>query len=1029
MSVSHHNHSFPKAQQGVMDLTEWDFEKDGSIPLDGEWEFYWNRLLTTFDERGLSGKEEPKYYPVPSQWKPSSLVDSSKGAATYRLTLKLNPSTQSYGIRISYIRLSSKVLINGVEVGGSGMPGLDWSSYTPENKPYAVFFPIIGDQAEIVIQAANYDSSFGGIVDSIYFGDAQAISARNTSIFGYELAVIVAILLIGLYHLSTFVWRRQEKGFLWFGLYCIGAATAYASYGSKLFMYFVPWLSFELSQKVQTMSQYAAIIFLALFIQAVCRELIPRWAIRVVLITSVTYLLIIAVLPFRVFNVFTVLFGIIQFAEYAGMTFLLYFSYIRGQYGSFGRRNVWILIMAIFVLMISFFDFSVFLMGWSSQYLLGTVGMLMFSILVALMLAHRFSEAFATIEQVTDRLRSADKLKDEFLVRTSHEFQTPLNGLINMTQFMLEERGGIVTDVNRNNLSMMLSISRRLSSLVRDILDLEAIKRDEIHLRPAALDIKAAVEVTLETFAYMVEGKRFRIISRIEEGLPLAAADENRFRQILFNLLGNSVKFTLEGLIVIEVVQLDSQMIKLTVEDSGIGIPSERWESIFNRYDQGESHIADEYGGTGLGLSISRRLAELMGGKLDVEWSEPNKGTRFRLTLPIAETGLDYVSSNDDYSGSKAAAEHASVNGPSEGWTARTMAAAGVQVADPYAPSSSEPVTLLAVDDQTSNLQVLTNLFSSPSCRILTATDGQEALQLLKLHPEISLVLLDVTMPRMSGYEVCRQIRKQYPLIELPVIMLTARSGPEELVAGFAAGANDFVTKPFYAEEVRSRVGTLLQMRQSVRLALASEIAFLQSQIKPHFLYNALNAIISFCYVDGVKAAKLLAHLSNYLRKSFDITGTERFVSLAGELELVDAYVQIEQSRFDERLIVEYEIDESLMNLRLPPLTIQPLMENAIRHGVLKREEGGRIILSVKSSEEGFTVRVQDNGLGISPAKLAGLFKREPEQRAEKERTGVGLSNIDRRLRSVYGRGLHVESTVGRGTEVSFHIVNKGAVN
>jgi len=277
-------------------------------------------------------------------------------------------------------------------------------------------------------------------------------------------------------------------------------------------------------------------------------------------------------------------------------------------------------------------------------------------------------------------------------------------------------------------------------------------------------------------------------------------------------------------------------------------------------------------------------------------------------------------------------------------------------------------------------------------------------------------------MPRMSGYEACRKIREDYSLYDLPLLILTVRNTSEDIAAGFEAGANDFVIKPFVAKELRARVATLLLMKKSVQEALKNEMAFLQAQIKPHFLYNALSTIMSFCYTDGARAGDLLANLSEYLQKSFNIDNTATTVSLENELELTKAYVEIEKARFGERLTVEYDVDESLMEQRILPLTIQPLVENSIRHGLMPRKSGGTVKIAVKREMDNIEIVVQDNGIGIEDIETVVRSK----DSLKRHKGGVGLSNIKRRLMNYYGTELHLSSHIKEGTKVSFTIPDQG---
>ncbi len=193
----------------------------------------------------------------------------------------------------------------------------------------------------------------------------------------------------------------------------------------------------------------------------------------------------------------------------------------------------------------------------------------------------------------------------------------------------------------------------------------------------------------------------------------------------------------------------------------------------------------------------------------------------------------------------------------------------------------------------------------------------------------------------------------------------------------------------------------------------AAELSFLQAQIKPHFLYNALNTFISISHYDINKARDLLMSFSSYLRRSFDFKDLSHLSTLKNEIEFAKAYVEIEKARFEERIEVHFEVPEEL-EIKVPRLILQPLIENAIIHGILPKEEGGRIDVSVFKKEKKLVFKIKDNGVGIEKKKLDRILDATGK--------GIGIANIHIRLERLYGKGLQIESIPGSGTEVTWHI-------
>ena len=430
-------------------------------------------------------------------------------------------------------------------------------------------------------------------------------------------------------------------------------------------------------------------------------------------------------------------------------------------------------------------------------------------------------DKLAQEQRVTGRLRELDRLKDQFLANTSHELRTPLHGIIGITESLYDSLEKKSADDLRQNLGMIMTSGRRLASLVNDLLDFSRVKNKDIQLQLKSVDLYATAEIVLHACRPLISSRSVELINEVPEGTPLVLADDNRLQQILFNLVGNAIKFTAKGHVKVgscrekprhgsldlhpeagretprEATEPDtSDALKIYVQDTGIGIPADKQELIFRSFEQADGATAREYGGTGLGLNITKQLVELHGGKIWVE-SEPGKGATFFFTLPISHQPTQLPS--------------APLNPLPN--VAPTLLS-DFKLAIPLAPSAEDRIRILIVDDEPINHQVLRNFFSEDEFILTSVMGGEEAMEAIELGARFDLVLLDVMMPRITGFEVCKKIREKYLSSELPVIMVTAKNQIQDLVEGLSVGANDYISKPFSKDEFLARVKTQLDLHR-----------------------------------------------------------------------------------------------------------------------------------------------------------------------------------------------------------------------
>ncbi|MDD9158116.1 response regulator [Aliivibrio sp. S4TY2] len=405
----------------------------------------------------------------------------------------------------------------------------------------------------------------------------------------------------------------------------------------------------------------------------------------------------------------------------------------------------------------------------------------------------------ALIQNKNKELEATDKLKDEFLATTSHELRTPLHGMVGIAEALYTGANGPISASHRHQLEIIINSGQRLTNLVNDLLDYHKMRHGNLDINRHVADLSAATSLVLELSQHLLGNKTIRIINQVDKSLPSVYADEQRLEQVLYNLIGNAIKYTSEGKIVISASVVD-QCLRVQVVDTGHGIPADELEHIFEPLIQA-GHDSNRYRqGSGLGLSISRQLIELMGGSLYVS-SQPMVGATFSFTIPLAtkeQIQHHKLLTKEDIAHYQ---------------TPEKLEYNLDELAEEI-PENPDGPLLLVADDEPVNLQVLSSFLKLEGYRVKTANDGPETLQVLK-EEKPELLLLDVMMPGMSGYEVCQSLRQEYNHSQLPIIMLTALNQTQDRVRGFESGANDYLSKPFNKQELAARIKAHIQASQT----------------------------------------------------------------------------------------------------------------------------------------------------------------------------------------------------------------------
>lgn len=468
------------------------------------------------------------------------------------------------------------------------------------------------------------------------------------------------------------------------------------------------------------------------------------------------------------------------------------------------------------------------------------VGVIALTTLILSAVISENEQAKTKFKQANIELQHLDKLKNEFLANTSHELRTPLNGIIGIAESLIDGATGELSQATRTNLNLIVSSGRRLSSLVNDILDFSKLRHHKLELQLKPVDIRAITNVVLTLSQPLAKSKNLRLINAIAEDFLPAQADENRLQQILYNLIGNAIKFTPSGTIKVSAKLVESglanhsknssltslqkpPLLAITVSDTGIGIPADKFESIFESFEQAEGSTAREYGGTGLGLAVTKQLIELHGGKISVK-SKLGEGSQFTFTLPVNQGQSEQTTPSSVFKNNisfESLELQQNIN--------------NLEVPE---TNNEQSIKILIVDDEPINLQVLVNILSRQNYAITKASNGQEALALIEQKFKPDIILLDVMMPKMTGYEVTKKLRERFSATELPILLLTAKTQVQDIVIGLNSGANDYLNKPVAKDELLARLRTQINIcslrAENMRLAAEIEVTRkLQQMILP----------------------------------------------------------------------------------------------------------------------------------------------------------------------------------------------------
>jgi signal transduction histidine kinase len=749
----------PVAQKGIIDLRKIDlFNKE--LTISGEWAFYKNRLLPP---DSLSSAT-PDYVPFPVLWKDLRLQGQpvpSQGYATYSLTVLLPAKRPRIGLEVHHMYSAYKLFVNGVVQAQNGEPAT-----TPEKAtPYWVSRTVVlppgeGDSLVLVLQIANFWHTRGGPFKDIQLGDKDELILKKNQNFAYDFGLWGCMLMGGLFFLGLYLFGRKDKAILFFALFCI--VYSYRMIGTN--HYPVHALFTNLNWFVTVRVEYVALCLSVAFFSLYTWSLYPEDSHAIIMRSMawlcIAYSVVILVTPTIVFTSMLVpflgiMFVYIAYAEYV---------YLRAARHRRSGSLFALLGMAVmlFIFLLTNLQYFGFLPGMRPILF---AGYLAFFFLQSLALSHRFADSF---RKATYLAEQGLRAKSEFLSTMSHEIRTPLNAVIGMTHLLL--RNDPRPD-QEDDLDVLLFSANNLLGIVNNILDYNKIEEGKINIEQIPFDLPALARNIVAGLQNAADEKGIRLILDVDnrpDGMLMG--DPTRTSQVINNLVHNAVKFTKEGSVRLSLSvdgsTADTTTITVRVADTGIGIPPEKQQLIFDRFTQADSSTSRSYGGTGLGLAISKRILELQGVALLLT-SEPGKGSCFYYTQTF--------------------------------FLSREVKEAGKATTTEGQELLLRGISLLLVEDNPLNVLVAQTMLENNGAKVDIATNGVEALERLDTSRH-RMILMDLHMPVMDGYEATALLRQRGET--LPIIALTASMPKEVENEAFAAGLNAVIVKPFSPDEL-----------------------------------------------------------------------------------------------------------------------------------------------------------------------------------------------------------------------------------
>lgn len=767
----------PIVSEGFIDLSNHDFNAQEIVSLDGSWGFYWNQLLNPSD---TASNENTRYRDFTSSWNSDESL-SARGSATYTLTVILPSSHPPIALDVPDFYSSYQLYVNGEQISSNGVPSekeADYSPYwLPKIKPLASH---VSDTLSLVLHVANFDHSIGGPYRPLRLGKAETLFKSRTIEYGYSFVLTGALLMAGLFFFGLYFFDRNDKAILFFALFCIVYSYRIIGYSPYPLHYLLPDLPWILTTKLEFISLFLSGYLFGIYTLKLYPKETSKILMNILSSISLLFAGISLLLPPSIFSLLVTPY-LLVLSCYMLYAFWVYLkAAINKNVGArFALASTGVVFIVFFITILVYFGIV------QDFLLLSFLGYIFFFSLQSLILSFRFADSLKTAKEQAEESSQA---KSQFLSTMSHEIRTPLNAVIGLSGLLSESE---LNEKQKEFSKTIKTSGETLLSILNNILDYSKIESEKVELEYKEYDLEKLIRNVVAVNSSMFKTDDVKLSYEIDDDVPThVIGDSTRLQQVLLNLVSNAVKFTEKGEVLIEVKTVSKKghafVLEFGVTDTGIGIPDDKLNKLFESFSQVDASTTRKYGGTGLGLAISKRLVELMGGSIKVSSTE-NEGSKFSFTVEIQEQSRRK--------------EPDSVE--------KERANPGSSIEEESKAKSFDQLSILVVEDNKINQKVASRILEQLNIIPDIAENGEEAIEMVS-SKKYDLVFMDMEMPIMDGLDATRGIRSKKETLPFnpKIIAMTANALPGYREKCLEAGMDDFVTKPISKDSIRSLLDT-----------------------------------------------------------------------------------------------------------------------------------------------------------------------------------------------------------------------------